>query len=528
MNVSFPDKGFRASLWSRLFIFFLLLVMTMTAAVTCVLLLSGYFSVETAANRRALDAEIYQLSHALERQFGEISAHALQLSRQLSRSIEDHLAKAGAAPEDLSTRPDLVESVIDDLYDPLFYSCGVARASGVFLILNSTAGNHGRDVLYSRAGFYIKNWEPNIVSDASPAILCLRGSTRIAYRRRLVLDPQWTMEFDVEGENYYYLPQRAATDRSGAARNLYYWQPAGAIKGSSYRAMLCSAPLTDSQGKVFGVCGFEVSDILFRMSYVPAGGAYKSAFCVLAPAEAGVLDMSQALISWRYNEVGEPRLGKGPLVSGGDGYTEYRLGRDEAFAGMHRKVRIYSADSPFAGKNFALAILTPRADVDAAVSSRNLKIALCAASLLAVGVAASYFFSKWYLDPLLKGLDAIRTGMEAGTMEGSGGPESGTRIQEIDDLIEFLKSVSGTEKVVNRLSEKVMEEFAEKVKLLTPAEKKVFDLCVKGHSAEDIARLLHLSVNTVKSHNTRIFAKMNISSRTELLSAYVKNLRGEK
>ena len=59
--------------------------------------------------------------------------------------------------------------------------------------------------------------------------------------------------------------------------------------------------------------------------------------------------------------------------------------------------------------------------------------------------------------------------------------------------------------------------FAQNVELLSKAERAVFDLYMKGLSAPDIADKLHISMNTIKAHNKRIYKKLNVSSRKELL-----------
>ena len=62
------------------------------------------------------------------------------------------------------------------------------------------------------------------------------------------------------------------------------------------------------------------------------------------------------------------------------------------------------------------------------------------------------------------------------------------------------------------------------VKSLSPAERAVFDLYVKGHTAKEITEILCLSINTIKSHNKKIYMKMNVASRKELLT-FVNMLR---
>jgi DNA-binding NarL/FixJ family response regulator len=50
---------------------------------------------------------------------------------------------------------------------------------------------------------------------------------------------------------------------------------------------------------------------------------------------------------------------------------------------------------------------------------------------------------------------------------------------------------------------------------LTPREVEVLTLLAEGLSNKAIARRLHLSEHTIKYHTTAIFAKLNVSSRTE-------------
>lgn len=51
---------------------------------------------------------------------------------------------------------------------------------------------------------------------------------------------------------------------------------------------------------------------------------------------------------------------------------------------------------------------------------------------------------------------------------------------------------------------------------LTPREKGVLDLLLKGYSNQEIAAELFISINTVKRHLQSIFEKMNVSSRISL------------
>jgi DNA-binding CsgD family transcriptional regulator len=60
---------------------------------------------------------------------------------------------------------------------------------------------------------------------------------------------------------------------------------------------------------------------------------------------------------------------------------------------------------------------------------------------------------------------------------------------------------------------------------LTPREREIVTLILKGHSSISIAALLSLSPETVKVHRRRIYAKLNISSQAELFRVFLTEHR---
>jgi DNA-binding NarL/FixJ family response regulator len=72
----------------------------------------------------------------------------------------------------------------------------------------------------------------------------------------------------------------------------------------------------------------------------------------------------------------------------------------------------------------------------------------------------------------------------------------------------------------NRSSTRHLESF------LTHRETEIVDLLSRGASNKEIAAALEISENTVKYHLSRIYDKMEVRSRTELLSGtFLKNVR---
>jgi FixJ family two-component response regulator len=62
------------------------------------------------------------------------------------------------------------------------------------------------------------------------------------------------------------------------------------------------------------------------------------------------------------------------------------------------------------------------------------------------------------------------------------------------------------------------ETILSRVATLTPQERQVFELIVRGKSNKAAAGVLHLSARTVKAHRIRVMKKMQVRSIVELVS----------
>ena len=65
--------------------------------------------------------------------------------------------------------------------------------------------------------------------------------------------------------------------------------------------------------------------------------------------------------------------------------------------------------------------------------------------------------------------------------------------------------------------EDMFHSFAEKVKTLSSAERRILGYYIDGHETADIPDLAFISIHTVKKHNRSIYQKLDISSRDELM-----------
>jgi DNA-binding NarL/FixJ family response regulator len=65
--------------------------------------------------------------------------------------------------------------------------------------------------------------------------------------------------------------------------------------------------------------------------------------------------------------------------------------------------------------------------------------------------------------------------------------------------------------------------YAKTLDPLTVREEEVLQLILTGKSNREIAELLFISENTVKTHARNIFSKYDVGSRAELISTLLKN-----
>lgn len=65
--------------------------------------------------------------------------------------------------------------------------------------------------------------------------------------------------------------------------------------------------------------------------------------------------------------------------------------------------------------------------------------------------------------------------------------------------------------------EEMFSSFAQKVKTLSSAERRILNYYIDGREISDIPELAYISIHTVKKHNRSIYQKLEVASRDELM-----------
>ena len=150
------------------------------------------------------------------------------------------------------------------------------------------------------------------------------------------------------------------------------------------------------------------------------------------------------------------------------------------------------------------------------LAGRNWSLMVGLGILLLCSMAVAAFISHRYVRPVMAAFRQIK----------AGGQGAKTHIPEIDDLIEFLSTQDEAPDPLPGQSA-LYQEFVKNIDTLSAAERAVFDLYMRGHTAREIAEILCLSINTIKPHTRRIYMKLNVTSRKELM-VYIQMMEEAK
>ncbi|MDD4592272.1 MAG: LuxR C-terminal-related transcriptional regulator [Parabacteroides sp.] len=513
------------SLELRLVILFLVFLITIMLCISLILISTGVFKAGVKENTALFEKELSYINNGIYDYYRDTSLRSIFLAENLSKNIEGVILENGVIPSELFYHPDLLETILNETFDKLLIELQYSKNSGIFLILNATINPDIAKAEYSRAGIFLKNMEAGSVNSLYYDIRYMRGPSSIGRSNGITILPQWEMEFAVSKADYFTIPIHTATESNLPLSRLYYWCPKVQFDNSD-SAMLCSVPLIASDGTLLGVTGFEVGSMLFKSNYAPDNSMQNRIFCMLAPYDGTYLNLENAMFAGSHVVRGLIPSTKMKVLTDKEGFHQYIDESNNTYLGFDRKVRLYANDSPYEQEEWRVVLLVPEIDINGKIMHQNRLIISLLVLLTAVFAVLAILISRKYLQPIRKAFDAIKLKKI--------NEHNKTRIPEIDDLIEYLtkqddKLIGDTFDFIAH-NTTIFESFVNNIKTLSIAEKVVFDLYMKGHTSKEIANILCLSINTIKTHNRRIYTKLNISSRKELLvyTQMMNELKQEK
>ena len=527
------QKG--TTLQRRLLLFFIVTTAFLILAFAILLTLFGITGYGEKAIRDHLSVELSSISQSINDEFGRLSLGGINIAEEIAEISDDFFQENGLSAAQLQDHPDLLEPLLSVQITPLLNTVNNRYCGGAFVILDATIAPDAKDAAANKAGIFIKKTQPTSTNSLGVQLHYLRGPAQIARDNEIMLLGQWKMEYDISGQEFFTQVMDTARENPDLPLSrLYYWSGRVILKGNSEAGFLLCVPLRSEDGTVFGVCGIEVSDRMFKSLYTPEGGSYENIFAVMAPQCENGLATSQGLIAGNYYLTGT-RWEYDLQASGThDNFTHYTSDTG-SYGGQTEQLRLYPSGSAYEEECWSVAVLMPQSILHSAVNGSIYTFIYIIIGILVVSMVVSVFISRHYLKPVTQALDSIKT-----TSYTERKPVPYT---EINDLFEYLaakdRETQGQQEQaqleLSRLAysrkqevdPELYQQFLDHLHTLTPTERNVFDLYISGKSAKEIMEIMGIKENTLKYHNKNIYSKLGVASRKELLR-YAALMRQDK
>jgi DNA-binding CsgD family transcriptional regulator len=522
----FRSEGF--SLRRRFLLYIISAVATFLALTIMLLNLFGFLNPSSAQIMGDLDAQLTASADRIEHDSDQLAACAISFSHQLEEQVQNYLTDRQLRFTDLhNNAPELTE-LQKKLYGTVYLNMQLAPASGAFYILNTTVNSTAETPLYT--GIYLKYINLSSENTVNNKFSLYRGSYTTGKENNITFHSGWGNESRTD-----FFQDCDALFEPGVH---YALSPVVKIPETWENARYLYVPLRDRQDNIIGVCGFEINDLLFQLSYKTGDFRWGQLVC-------GVIDQHQEGYSGQFNSTRYQITSDSDFrITTKKGLTRFEFG-PESCVGITKDI--------FLGNDtFTVGVMIPQAQYQKCIRSGQLQNALLFLILGALALVCCIILSHNYVSPLLKRIEQVKA------QELSSDP---LNIREIDDLFDFLaardtayetrleeleqqvqtaranatQSQKDYETALRRLDlvleeleqltaaqhrEIVLEEyefFVCNLGTLTPTEYRVYELYLAGKSARQIAEILDISENTLKYHNKNIYSKLGISSRKQML-----------
>ncbi len=521
------------TLHRRLLLFFILVSVSLILAFTLLMSVFGINGKEDKLIQNHLSTELSIISEKIDDDFGRISLGGISIAEDITKKSDDFFKRNGVFANELSKHPELIEPLLSEHMTTLVNTVNNRICGGVFIMLDASVTGTSE---YTKAGVFLKKTQPTATDSLGVQVHYLRGPSNLARENSIMLLGQWKMEFDTEGQDFFEKVLKTARENPQLPLSrLYYWTGRTILKDNSEAGFLLCVPLRSEDGYVFGLCGIEVSDRLFKSLYTPEGGTYENIFTVMAPDSERGLYTSRGIIAGNHYLTGKHWSKNLALKGTHDGFMHYSDG-DETYGGKRDDLQLYPSGSPYRYEDWSVAVLMPKDILHSAVTGNIKYFIYIVIILLVISIAVSYFISRRYLRPVNDALHSIKNKPHE--------ERTATPYSEINDLFEFLsEQLRKHEETVGQLynekselqaqydksqaellSERLakadpddFEMFMDNLKTLTTKERTIFELYLEGKKTPEILELTGINQNTLKYHNKNIYSILGISSRKQLL-----------
>ena len=564
----------RRTLRSRFAMYLVTLFGILTSAVMVLLILSGFLNPLDHDLEKFMDYELNNRRQELKRQMNKLAAHGINYSQQLSEAILWTMEQHNLSLQQLNGQPHILQAIQTNAYDIVHDAMEKTSCSGAFYLLRASVGPQKQgEQSTTYNSLYLKYANLYSENTLNNEICMFRGYYSVARAHNINLYSTWQLEC-LPG----YFPEITALLQQvkPELNKSFIMTKVTPLEDSWEKVRLFLFPLLDNQGKVIGVCGYELSNLYYQLRSAPV--SYQD-----TPMINGLLDKDDN-DTYMGQLVDESILGEWPLVAQEHG----------------KYIRFSSSSTNYIGKllpvdiansTHYLAIMLPENVYNEMLASARTKAVAIFGLILLLFLASGYLLNKKYVEPIVGDLQQLRnnpnlkpssdlhelneiyTAWQNSNYQNkekllSLEQEKSLAQQEYERAVHNLQSIARQQQELQRqyddlqatlqeqsrrltermeLLQKEKEEaerqyasaqhimqgyqnkdmppidedsynmFVNNLSQLTAKERAIFDLYLAGLVPKEVTAKLGITENTLKYHNKNIYGKLGVKSRKELL-----------
>ncbi len=484
----------------------------------------------------------------------DTAAMGIDLSEEMTALLEQYLMEQALSFPMLNDSETALKEIQEAMLEPVRKKLLQSDCTGAFVLLNATVNSTLEYAGHSRSGLYLQK---SGVGTAAPGILLYRGRADIGKHYGIMPHRKWELEFrtDMFPDYEEHIRQAALPLESS-----YRLTNAFLLPGTTEKAVLMTVPLIGSDGTVYGLCGFEVTQSYFKQAFAQSTHLDRM-ICLSASQDDHLLDADTGLNCGTSHGYYYAPTGCYQIRELKYGLTKLS-GASDTYIGI-----VHPLSLSYASSNSSLrsAVIIPKKDYDSAVFKSMFQVFLLILLLVFFAAVCCFYFSRRFLTPILKSLEHVRSNSRK---------ECTTSISEIKDLFSYLdeqdrlheetyQTLIHERQLAETESRRLMTEYEEArakyesaqneiarlaysrkqeidpedyqqflagIQTLTASEKKIFEYYLSGKKVKEILSIANIKESTLRYHNQNIYGKLGVNSLKQLLryAALMQQEEGQK
>ena len=405
----------KRSMRGRFIIYLLSLVLLAGSAMLILLNVIGIVQPPSHNIDRFLEYELNTRTNDIKRQMNALAAHNIDLSQQLQNDIDRVMLEQGIYNnyDALNNNPEALTAIQQATNQTLAAKMQQAPASGALYLINASVNTNLLEPTYN--GLFLKF--TNIYSENTlfNETCMFRGNPQVARNNNISLYSTWQLELNVHA---YPQADKLLHAKENNISQQYILTDVAHLKESWEQSRLFLMPINSNNGRIIGICGFEISSVYFQQRTKQAN--YKGYPLITAILDKKADNEYQGQLSNPASFV------NATIKMSSDGEHEFFTAGQESFIG-------YTAPLKVGASEHKVAVMLPADSYYHLQGQAKMRLLIMLGIILLLSLLSAGYFSKRYVYPLVADLQQLQQNPDAP-------PQA--NVLELNQFFEFLQSHS--------------------------------------------------------------------------------------